>query len=81
MAKLKVKISIPKIFVVVSLFNIGCALEPMETEEEASYVNQFCSDIANRLPSPSDIVVSDSNMITYSECMVDHGYLEKAILN
>ena len=65
----------------VSLFNIGCALEPMATEEEAAYVNQFCSDIANRLPSPSDIVVSDSTMITYSECMIDHGYLEKAILN
>ena len=70
-----------KILSVVSLFNSGCALEPMETEGEASYVHQFCSDIANRLPSPSDIVVSDSNMITYSECMVDHGYLEKAILN
>ena len=81
MAKLKVKISIPKIFVVVSFFNIGCALETKENEEEAYYLNKFCSDIANRLPKTRDIVVSDSNIITYSECMVDHGYLEKAILN
>lgn len=81
MAKLKVKISITKIFLVVSLLNIGCALELMETGEEASYVNRFCSDIANRLPSPRDIIVSDSTTITFSECMVDHGYLEKAILN
>ncbi len=81
MPKLKVKISITKIFLVVALINIGCALEPMETGEEASYVNEFCSHIANRLPSPKEIVASDSTMITYSECMVDHGYLEKAVLN
>jgi hypothetical protein len=81
MFKFDVQISAPKIFLVASLFIVGCALEPMEPGEEASYVNGFCSSQAYRLPSPEEIVVSDSITTTYSECMIDHGYLDKAIID
>ena len=76
MPKSGIQMFIKKIILAASLLSIGCVLEPMDPGEEAAYVSGFCLSRANQLPSPHEIVTSDSTIITYSQCMVDQGYLD-----
>ena len=55
----------------------SCAIKDLEPREEAAYVSRICTSMANHMPPAEDIVYSDATRISYSDCMADHGYLEK----
>jgi hypothetical protein len=44
----------------------------MESQE---YVDALCRAAADRIPSPENMTMLPNP--TYSDCMVDHGYIEK----
>lgn len=54
---------------------LGCAIQDLDPGEEAALIKRLCSNTANKIPKPEDIIVSDTPKVTYSECMSDHGYL------
>jgi len=68
-----------KIILVTAVFIVltSCAIKDLDPGEEAAYVSQLCSSIATYIPPAEDIIASDANQISYSDCMADHGYLEK----
>ena len=54
-----------------------CAIKDLDPGEEAAYVSQLCSSAATHIPSAENIIASDANQISYSDCMADHGYLDR----
>ena len=61
------------VFIVIS----GCALDSSKLDNMQRVVHEYCVS-ASQLPKyPNYIVASDANQITYADCMVDRGYIEK----
>ncbi|MAZ24874.1 MAG: hypothetical protein CMK41_03725 [Porticoccaceae bacterium] len=70
------------LFVYILLMSIlstsaGCVRGSLTPGEEAAEISNFCSSAASRLPSVDDVIVSDDNLISFGECMSDHGYIDQ----
>jgi len=59
----------------------GCAYQEFTPGEAQVYVDNLCRSAANHIPTAEQITYGDPNPISYSDCMVDHGYLEKLSSN
>ena len=68
-----------KIILVTAVFIVltSCAIKDLDPGEEAAYVSQLCSSVAAHTPSAENIIASDANQISYSDCMAEHGYLDR----
>jgi hypothetical protein len=53
----------------------GCTHKEPEHMESQEYVDALCRAAADRIPSPENMTMLPNP--TYSNCMVDHGYIEK----
>jgi hypothetical protein len=54
-----------------------CAYKELTPGEVQAYVDNLCRSAANHIPTAEQITYGDPNPISYSDCMIDHGYLEK----
>ena len=55
----------------------SCAYKELTPGEAQAYVYNLCRSAVNHIPAAEQITYGDPNPISYSDCMVDHGYLEK----
>ena len=53
----------------------GCAHKDREYIKSQEYVDDLCRAAANRIPRPENMTILPNR--TYSDCMVEHGYIEK----
>ena len=53
----------------------GCAHKDREYTKSQEYVYDLCRAAANRIPRPENMTILPNR--TYSDCMVEHGYIEK----
>ena len=60
---------------IVLLVTSGCAHKDLNHTESQEYVDNLCRSVANRIPSPENMTMLPN--ISYSDCMVNHGYIEK----
>jgi len=61
--------------VIVHLAVSGCAYKDLNHTESQEYVDSLCRSAANRTQIPENITMVPS--VSYSDCMVNHGYIEK----
>lgn len=61
------------VFIVIS----GCALDSSKLDNMQRVVHEYCVSASQLPEDPNHIVASDANQITYADCMVDRGYIEK----
>ena len=47
------------------------------TVVEAAELSKFCASLASQLPSVDEVILSDDNLISFGECMSDHGYIDQ----
>ena len=57
--------------------SVGCVRGSLTPGEEAAELSKFCASVASRLPSVDEIILSDDNLISFGECMSDHGYIDQ----
>ena len=57
--------------------SVGCVRGILTPGEEAAELSKFCASLASRLPSVDEIILSDDNLISFGECMSDHGYIDQ----
>jgi len=61
------------VFIVIS----GCSLDSSKLDNMQRVVHEYCVSASQLPEDPNYIVASDANQITYADCMVDRGYIEK----
>ena len=61
------------VFIVIS----GCALDSSKLDNMQRVVHEYCVSASQLPEDPNHIVASDANQITYADCMVDRGYIER----
>ena len=57
--------------------SVGCVRGSLTPGEEAAELSKFCASVASRLPSVDEMIPSDDNLISFGECMSDHGYIDQ----
>ena len=57
--------------------SVGCVRGSLTPGEEAAELSKFCASVASRLPSFDEVILSDDNLISFGECMSDHGYIDQ----
>ena len=55
----------------------GCVRGSLTPGEEAAELSKFCASVASQLPSVDEVILSDDNLISFGECMSDHGYIDQ----
>ncbi|MBT3672856.1 MAG: hypothetical protein HOE58_01425 [Porticoccaceae bacterium] len=68
------KISIVNVMALL-LLTSGCAHKELNPQEAQAYVDKLCRSAANYIPAAGNMTMLPN--VSYSECMVNHGYLEK----
>ena len=60
-----------------TLFLGGCLVGPLTPGEEAAELSKYCSSVASQLPKANEITMSDETLVSFGECMSDHGYIDQ----
>lgn len=60
-----------------TLFLGGCLVGPLTPGEEAAELSKYCSSVTSQLPKANEITMSDETLVSFGECMADHGYIDQ----